>query len=635
MSKDIIRTDYDLQFGERYRKGTKGDSSPTVQKWADFERKRKDAKKHRQQKDTDAESIAASAPAAPQGSNEFTERDKAIVKALNAHYGERLPEGTRHETWLSETAPWILMLTDNNAKKALLIGQSLDYVRNWEDQAPGELESCIDTVQRKPLLQRRPKRLREILQAAGISEQVAKPVKPRNAEEELPFDEWVEKIRSLFDTYPCLREVCEPHPERLWPFLLFAAGAIFGTLETLTWWYFYDQPEQKRRLNYNVLGIGDPASGKGALTRVARLLTEPIELSDQMANDAINLWKEEQRTKGSNKDKTQKPKAIVRLHGARTSNTVFITDMNNAVAEVEGEIMHEHMLTIDTEALNSINMQKGGSWIDRQVLEIKAFSNERDSQQYANIDSVTGAFNVYWNQVRTCTPPALAQMVNDRNFGTGLSTRLAAIPVPGTGFKMMELRRQSQKATDADKTLTEWAYRMDKRQGELPLWPLVEHCWDWTNKRMEIAAFNEDKADEMLLKRCAYYGICISAPWIDMRHFDEREKTGSYEVDDTDKQLCSLVLDIQYRTQHYYFGEMARNYFDNQMTDAANFRRRTSRYSQCYQQLPQEFSIEQFTKTFGFATNQSASRAINRLLGDKAIIRIRRGEYRKRVQNIV
>ena len=332
------------------------------------------------------------------------------------------------------------------------------------------------------------------------------------------------------------------------------------------------------------------------------------------------------------KDKTQKPKGIVRLHGARTSNNVFINDMVNAWTEVAGERMQMHMLTVDTEALNSIKMQKGGSWIDKQVLEIKSWSNEKDSQQYSNLDSVTGFFNVYWNLVRTCTPPALKVMANDRNFGTGWPTRVSPIPVPGTGFKMLELRKQSKEAIDSDETLRQWAYRMDKRQGELPLWPLVEHAWHWTDDRMEIAAFNNDKADELLLKRCAANALAIAAPFVDMHHWDEREKTGTYEIDEQDKALLDMVLDIQYRTQHYWFGELAHNYFDEQMKEATNFRRRTTRFDNCYQQLPDPFTTEQFAQVFGYANNRSANRTINRLLADKAIERTKRGEYHKRVQ---
>lgn len=618
---------YEARYGESYRQG---ESNPIQPRWQELEQQRKASRRAAELVEKGAASPSAGS-ISQTAAITLTDRDKAIVKALNAFYGDALPEGRRHEKWLGETAQWLLLLTDNNVQKTLEMGRQLNYVKNWTNLAPNELENCLSTIQKKPLLTRRPKQLQDLLAKAGIDTDA---VKTSNREDELPFDEWIAQIRSMFDVYPCLREVCEPHPERLWPFLVFAASALMGTCMTLTYYYYYDQPEKKRRLNYNVLGIGDPASGKGALVRIATLLTEPIEQADQLANDAINDWKEQQRSKGANKDKSAKPKAVVRLHGARTSNNVFINDMMNAWTEVNGERVQMHMLTVDTEALNSIKMQKGGSWIDRTVMEIKSWSNEKDSQQYANLDSVTGFFNVYWNLVRTCTPPALKILANERNFGSGWPTRVSAIPIPGTGFKMIELRRQSKKAIEADETLRQWAYRLDKRQGELPIWPLVEHAWHWTNDHMEIAAFNEDKADELLLKRIAANTLAIAAPYVDMRHWEEREKTGSYETDDKDKALLDILMDIQYRTTTFWFGELARKYFDEQMNDATLFRRRTTRFEQCYQQLPEIFTTEQFVQVFGYANNNSAAKTLNRFLKDKAIKRTKRGEYRKRVQSI-
>ena len=640
MIEDIIRTEYDLLFGDRYRQAPKGDSSPLVQKWIDFETQRKEARRKSKadpakretrkqaavQNDVAAPTEPASEPAA------FNERDEALIKAFNDYYGPSLPSGKRHPTFTEETSHWMCWVCDNDPEKATRMSHRLDWVTDWHPN-PGEVEDLIQTASKKKLLTRCPKALKELLQKAGIDSDPASG-KAGSAEEELPFDEWIERIRQLFDVYPCVREICEPHPERLWPFLFFAAAAMLGTDMTLCWFHFYDMPEQKRRLNYNVLGIGDPACGKGALTRLENLLTEPIEQADQIANDAVNAWKEEQRSKSANKDKSQKPKGIVRKHGARTSNNVFINDMVNAWAEVQGERMQEHMLTVDTEALNSIKMQKGGSWIDKQVLEIKAWSNEKDNQQYANLDSVSGFFHVFWNLIRTCTPPALKMLANERNFGTGWPTRVSAIPVLGTGFKMIPLRKQNPKALDADETLRQWAYRQDKRRGELPIWPLVEHSWHWTNDHMEIAEFNDDKADELLLKRISMTSLCIAAPYVDMRHNEEREKTDSYVTDDQDLALLDLVIDIQYRTQQYWFGELARNYFDEQMKDATQFRRRTTRFEQCFQQLPEEFTTEQFTQVFGYANPRSAAKTIDRFLKDKVIERTKRGEYRKRVKSI-
>lgn len=618
---------YEARYGEVYRRG---ESEPTQARWQELEQKRKMERKS----GTSAEKSAGPAKPASQtavATVELSERDEAIIKALNEYYPQSLAEGQKHPTFTSETSHWLIWLTDNNPEKAIEMALRLNWVKAWGNRQPNEIEDLIKSASKKKMLSHTPKALKELLEKNGID----KGVSQRQGEnEDLPIDEWIDKIRSLFSEYPCLREVCEPHPERLWPFLFFAAAALMGTDMTLCWYRFYDYPEKMRRLNYNVLGVGDPASGKGALVRIAELLTEPMEQADQLANDAMNQWKEEQRSKGSNKDKAPKPKSIVRLHGARTSNNVFINDMVNAWEEVDGERMQLHMLTVDTEALNSVKMQKGGSWIDRQVMEIKSWSNEKDNQQYSNLDSVTGFFNVYWNQVRTCTPPALKLLANESNFGSGWPTRVSVIPVPGTGFKMLELRKQSKKALEADETLRQWAYRLDKRQGELPLWPLVEHAWHWTNNRMNIAEFNADKADELLLKRCSTNALVIVAPWIDIRHWDEREKTGSYQVDDVDKSLLDLTLDMQYRTQHHYFGALARNYFEEQMKDATRFCRRTTRFEQCYQQLPDEFTTEQFAKTFNYANAQSAAKTLERFVKDKTIARTKRGHYRKRVQSI-
>lgn len=641
MNENIIRSDYDLQYGDRYRQD---DSSPLMQKWIDFEAERKKAKREANKKtkrgETEESAAAANVASVPETSAcepanptvTFTEYDEALIAGLNEFYGESLPSGKRHPRFTEETSHWLCWICDNDPEKAIAMALRLDWVKDWNPNA-GEVEDLVQTASKKKLLTRCPKALKEIIDKVDAKFKTGN-VSSNTPDNDLPFDNWTERIRKLFDKVPCLREVCEPHPKRLWVFLFFAAAALMGTLMTLCWYKFYDRPEKRRRLNYNVLGIGDPASGKNALERIVELFCEPIALADKLVNDTINAWKEEQRMKGVNKDKSAKPKGIVRMHGARTANGVFINDMVNAWTEVGGERMQMHLLTVDTEALNNIKMGKGGQWIDKSVMEIKAWNNETDSQQYGNIDSVTGFFQVFWNLVRTCTPSALALMCNDRNFGTGYPTRLSAIPVPGTGFQMMELRTESPKALEADETLRQWAYKLDKRQGELPLWPLVVQCWNWTNDHMEIAAFNNDKADELLLKRIAQTSLCIVAPWVDLHHWDDREKTGTYEIDEVDKELMDLVLDIQYRTQHHYFGELARKYFDEQQKEATIFCRRTTRYEQCFQKLPDSFTTAQFTATFGFVNTQSANKALNRFLQDNSIERVRRGFYKKRVQSI-
>ena len=96
------------------------------------------------------------------------------------------------------------------------------------------------------------------------------------------------------------------------------------TLMTRCTYRFYHRPEELRRLNNSTLIIGDPASGKSFATRLFKLLTAPIVAADKVGKDAINAYRELIKTKGANKEKPKKPKVVVRVHPARTSNAQFI-----------------------------------------------------------------------------------------------------------------------------------------------------------------------------------------------------------------------------------------------------------------------------------------------------------------------
>lgn len=623
---------YEARYGESYRRG---ESEPTQPRWQELERQRKEMRK------------GLAANAASQGSNQTTteatqpvvlsEREQAIVKVLNEHYGNAVAEGRRHETWFTETAPWLLLLTDNNADKALAMGRMLDYVRNWTDQNAGELENCIATVQKKPLLRRRPKALAELLEKAGIDKDQPTVV-DRNADPmaDLPFGEWCDRIEQFFDVYPCLREVCQPHPRRLWPFLLFASAAMMGTCMTLTYYHFYADPTRRCRLNYIVLGVGDPASGKGTLSRLQELLLAPIIESDALADDATNAWKEMKGNAATNHDTKARDKIYNRMFGPRASNTEFIRSMINCKAMVDGEEMNLHLITVDSEKDNSINMSKSGGWQNRDIMVLKSFHNEFDSQHYSNNQSVSGRFRIFWSQIETCTPPTLKRLVNERNFNSGFDTRCATIPMGKPDFDMMPLESVNDTfLVKANESLRQWAYKLDQRRGELPLWPLVEHVHKWCDEHRAMAEFNDrDQADWLLIKRVPYYGINVSAPYIDMRHWQEREESGTYQIDDTDRALCSLVLDIQYRTQIFWYYDLHRMYYDNQLRDAAQQRRRTNKFVECFRQLPEEFTTEKFAEVFGYANNRAGQKTLQRLEEDKAIERTMRGHYKKLVAEL-
>ena len=440
--------------------------------------------------------------------------------------------------------------------------------------------------------------------------------------------DWGAQIEALSEEFPLLKDICKGLKQNQYPAALFVGGGLLMTLMTRCTYRFYHRPEELRRLNNSTLIIGDPASGKSFATRLFKLLAAPIVAADKVGKDAINAYREQMRTKGANKEKPKKPKVIVRVHPARTSNAQFIQDMVNSVEIVDGEEMQLHMLTFDTELDNTVTVQKGGSWIDKQSLELKAFHNEEDGQAYSNNDSILQDFYVTWNFIYTGTPIALKKKVNEQNFGSGLATRLTCIPLPATNFKMID--RESHVDFESDGRLKAWAFKLDKTKGLLPMDKIVDELYDWTARRMMDAEENDSKADEMLLKRCAYHGLNFATPFIVMRHWGELKKDGDYwcgefETDDVDGKLAELIVNIQYACQRHYFGAMAEAYFDNKEKDASvNVQRRQKTY-EGFSRLPEEFTNEDVMRCFSLNSNESARKRVNRFLKDHLVEKV--GEF--------
>ena len=449
----------------------------------------------------------------------------------------------------------------------------------------------------------------------------------------LPLEEWAKELQEMAEYYPCLKELfLNVHPHKL-PAVWFSSAALFGTLMTRAFYHFWYEPELVRRLNYCIFIIGDPGAGKNIVEKFYKKIADPMIQADQCLIDAVNRYKEG-RTERTTSTKAQKGEALkrpvvgIRVHPARTATGEFIRHMNAAIESVQGVPLNLHMFSFDAELDNVTKQNKGGDWKDREILELKAFHNEQDGQMYANQESVTGMFNVFWNFIYTGTPYALHRKVNQRNFGTGMSTRLAVIPLPDKGMA----KRHQQVDPEANETLKTWAYRLDKVEGELPIEPLNDETYEWQTSHLEIAEFNGDKADRTLLKRIPYYGIGISLPFILMRHWDEWQEHKTLTMDERDKRLCRLAMEIQYKCQQFFFGEMAFNYFADQNKEFV-VRKRSTRYNECFRKLPDVFKTQQFVDCFG-TSQPTAWKAINRFVSEGIVKKVKYGLYRKLVQEL-
>ena len=615
------------RYGEEYRQGKSG-ASPQPSPKGKGEEKPK-----------------ASPQPSPKGKGEeFPDKYHGVPyqKIVEAWIGDKKIEpGDRHRTSLV-LADHLRYITDNDAALIEQILRETPFVKEIIDERNEDVAVTVKSAQGYEFLKGIPKRMQQALASAGAlgseelrvkSEEFAAANADNDVYGVLPLERWAEELLEMAEYYPCMKELfLNVHPHKL-AAVWFSSAALFGTLMTRAWYHFWYEPELVRRLNYCIFIIGDPGAGKNIVEKFYKKIADPMIQADQCLIDAVNRYKEG-RTERTTSTKAQKGEALkrpvvgIRVLPARTATGEFIRHMNAAVETVQGEPLNLHMFSFDAELDNVTKQNKGGDWKDREILELKAFHNEEDGQMYANQESVTGMFNVYWNFIYTGTPYALHRKVNQRNFGTGMSTRLAVIPLPDKGMA----KRHQQVDPSANETLKTWAYRLDKVEGELPIEPLNDETFEWQYDHLEIAKFNADKADRTLLKRIPYYGIGISLPFILMRHWEEWQEKKSLTMDDRDKRLCRLAMEIQYKCQQFFFGEMAFNYFADQNKEFV-VRKRSTRYNECFRKLPDEFKTQQFVDCFG-TSQPTAWKAINRFVSEGIVEKVKYGLYRKLVQEL-
>ena len=569
-----------------------------------------------------------------------------VQSIIDQRYADKLPcaeDSNRHNESLKLATDLLLML-DGDKKLVQRIIEAQPWVQEIIEERNENVEqtvesaaSCVAEKEKKYASSLPSKAMQEAVKKVtgkdyrevvkGISQQGHSPLCGNSQLSTLnsQLEAWGAEIEAMFDEFPLLRDVCAGLKRSQYPAAMFVGGGALMTLMTRCTYRFYHRPERERRLNCSLLIIGHPASNKSMADDICDILMAPVEASDKAGLAALNRYKQDTKKKAANKEGKDKPQGIIRIHPARTSNGQLIQDMLNAKEVVDGKEIQLHMFTFDTELDNSITLQKGGSWINKQSMELKAFHNEEDGQMYQNSDSPVDKFHVTWNYIYTGTPIALKKKVNEQNFGSGLSTRLTVIPMPKTNYEMIEFQEKTAIDWQRLERMKTWAYKLDARAGELPFWPLVKRLYDWTKNRMADCAEDDSEANELMLKRVPYHALNYAAPFIDMRHFERMHLEGKfwegeYEVDDTDWKLCELIARIQYATQQHFFGVMAEKYFDDMNNDVQITGKRHQQKSvDGYNRLPEVFCVEDVIRSFGYQNEPAAFMKIKRLLDGKMI----------------
>jgi hypothetical protein len=412
---------------------------------------------------------------------------------------------------------------------------------------------------------------------------------------------------------------------------------MFCTLMTRCWYEHYDGI--MTRLNPTAMFIGPPACGKSFVDRLDRQIMAAMKTADAPGRQAEKDYKKK-RNERATSSKAQKgepleqPQEMIRYLPSKTSNNIFFRRSENAKEIIGGELMHLHLYMFDSELDSAVNAQKS-DWAGKHDLELKAFHNEFSGVDFANTDSANDLIQIFWNQVITGTPVSLAKKFNPRNINDGFCTRVSICKIWPEKYKMLE-RRKSESNYTIDSKLKEWGFRFDGMQGELPIQPLVDHCYDLCEGYAQEAGEADDDVLDLLRKRAVYYAIWYTVPRIYGRQWEQYRETGKIEINDDDLKFASIIYEAVIYWQDFFFGRMLQETWDAAANETQQ-RTRKSKANDEFALLPQEFTVDDVERVANLSYN-AATKRINRWASAAYVqlkTRSKKAIYEKKVNAIV
>ena len=559
-----------------------------------------------------------------------------IQAALWQAYSGRPAVGARH-TGVLAMAGRLRYICDNNRDNILAVIDGCGLPQR-------EVEDIVDAVVNKPMAPYIPRKMREVIEGLCVERNLPSPFKTNGSASaqggaglekavQVDYDYWARRLKPLL----CqgLDDAVCTMPDEIKIGGAMAAGAMFGTY--LTRCSFLHGDGEQRRLSFLVYIIGLPASGKGFLPDMDKLIMEPMRVADETGRRMEQQYKEDLKKRESSsknqKDAAQEvPHPVIRYVPSSISNAMLYTRLRDAKETVNGEEMHLHLYTCEAELSAALRAQTG-SWAGKLDLECKSFQNEDCGVDYKNSESANGIYQVNWNQVISGTPDALRRKFKIANSLDGLTTRIAIFQMPEHRYQIRELRTQKNRDYDLENRLRTWGYRLDKIHGELICPKLVEAAWQWLKDVSDEAEENDDIITDFFDKRITMYFVrygLVHYMLRDIAYVEMLQKEGKplkLRINKSDIEFGRLMADFILMMQVRMFGEQTWNALQNEKKEFVP-RKRENKFADLYKNLPETFDTDKLAEVYQ-VTKGAAVSHIFRLEKRMMIKRIKKGVYKK------
>ena len=451
------------------------------------------------------------------------------------------------------------------------------------------------------------------------------------------------RLERLTKYFVLLALLCHGLKRRHFVAALYVGGGFGMTLMTRMWYRFWSEPGRKCRLNSIVELIGRSGSGKHIAVDLYRLMMDPVKKADAAQVDALNRWNEERDQKsGGEKNKTPRPKGILRCLPSEASAAAIREAEFNAKEMIDGEGEWSlHVSQFNSELDDMLAQQKKG-YMNIEALFLKSLHNEPAGSFLKTSSSMVGEYDVHFNGVYTGTEDALNKQNTTSNFARGLLQRLACVPMGDTNYEMRENHEYSEADRQREQELTEWCYRLDSTMGEIPCKDLSDALYAWTARRMQDAKEEDSKAMEDLVKRPCWIAMNLALPFVVVRHWDKMiEKDGrmvcgpDFKTDKIDRELVLAICDAQFAFQQHFFLATGEKLYDDRQALAASNVRHQQKTLLAYRRLPNPFTSDDVRREYGYDSVGSVCSRLKHLCDDGMAQKIRSGQDKGKYRKIV
>ncbi len=449
---------------------------------------------------------------------------------------------------------------------------------------------------------------------------------------------WYQRLKPFLKEGDLFSEAVKYLPNHLKMGGILASGCMFGTYLTRVWWKHFDG--ENCRLSYMVQIVGDAASGKSFIKGLDKLIMDPLEKLDKDGREAERQYKMEvKRRKISSKnakgEAPKEPAVCIRKIPSATSNNVIQRRLVNAVDPntigVNGEPMHLHLYTIETEQVTALKAQKN-NWSDKLDIELKSFHNEPTGVDYASDESVNGMTDANYNTVTSGTWGDFKRRYMQGNVLNGMSTRLIIFPMPSNKYKMLD-RSDGIVDNEREQLLRTIGFKLEQVKGCINVSRLVDFAYDYGVKLARESELEQDDCLDYFRKRIPIIMIRYTLVRIIARQLDAILRGEDPVVTDEDLDFACLIADFCLMAQMSVFGDCVMKAL---ATENLIFtpRKRSNKVREAYAKLPMEGITPELLVSMGLSNSVNAAKKTLARWQEDGLVAYQEGTFKKIFEEI-